>query len=617
MYVLEAPPGWNEFRLSARPPQKKDADGSLMFERNPRPAELGKPAKHREPLLDFWILPDVIGTQEPWWYFEAIRRIDPRVRWIDITMRMPLEGRPSDNSLNQDGVRNRPKYGLRSWFPKQVHQARNTRRDTVMAMLSPAQIAANTTRGTTPGLIDHILGEAGGRVPHPAGRKGQGVRRGPRKKAKLNISDNEADDEESEAEDDSDGVSDREHLDSWAKPVIPRVKPRKSMARRSKLENTADWKWVGGVLYDGQGLGKSKPLGYKQQSETGAQNGGGKKRKAEVEEKQGPELPRKKRVLDWLTATPLGPGSFQLPRNLVQTQLRETVTHIPNDKPHHRYDWHSIEQAVPYNTTSYVSQRQIRFWKPADFSPKQTNFFQELEWDSKPTLGVQSYDGGDQCQYNSHFIAASTFGGTAELGPIDGNKVANAELNRKRKRDEDCAWDEDGNRTIKKAKYTGARDMESRPLQVESDAEFSHPSSRPAFKEPVMVVLPPAPSNKRKRGRKDSIVSFEGEVLEPKESESAVDQAIDWHYPPVIPAQGRQSDSRSSPRYIPYKCSEMKSSQKDPSILICPLLSARDGLRRAEAESHMSLDQSHQIHRLPLMDFMKQVLAGFAFEWQE
>lgn len=196
-----------------------------------------------------------------------------------------------------------------------------------------------------------------------------------------------------------------------------------------------------------------------------------------------------------------------------------------------------------------------------------------------------------------------------------------AELNgkrkRKRKRDKDCAWDEDSSRTTKKVKFTGARHTESRPPRVESDAELPHRSSRPAFKEPVMVVLPSAPSNKRKRGPKSPIASFEGEVLEQKESESAVDRAINWHYPPVIPAQGGQSDGRSGPKYIRTKCSEMESSQKDPSILTCPLLGARDGLRRAKAESHMSLDQSHQTHSLPLKGFTKQVLAGFAFEWQE
>ncbi len=37
----------------------------------------------------------------------------------------------------------------------------------VIQSLTPAQIAGNTTRGSTPGLIDPALGEAGGRIPHP------------------------------------------------------------------------------------------------------------------------------------------------------------------------------------------------------------------------------------------------------------------------------------------------------------------------------------------------------------------------------------------------------------------------------------------------------------------
>lgn len=37
----------------------------------------------------------------------------------------------------------------------------------VIQSLTPAQIAGNTTRGSTPGLIDPALGEAGGRISHP------------------------------------------------------------------------------------------------------------------------------------------------------------------------------------------------------------------------------------------------------------------------------------------------------------------------------------------------------------------------------------------------------------------------------------------------------------------
>ncbi len=374
MYVLEAPLGWDEFRVSARPPQKRDADGNLMFERYPRPTEPGKPVKSRESLLDFWILPDSIGTQEPWWYFEAVRRIDPRVRWTDITMRMPFEGRPSENSLNQDGVRHRPKYGMRSWFPKQVHRAHNARRDTAMAMLSAAQIAANTTRGTTPGLIAPELGEAGGRVPHPAGRKGHGVRHGPRKKASLEISVNEADDEESKSEGYGEEVAERENTDSWPESVQSKVKPSKIMTGQTKNEVTREWRWVEDVIYDGRGLGKSKPPGYKQPQETQAQIGGGKKRKADavIESRTDPDLPPKKRILDWLPIEPRHTGSFQFRQDLSQVRSRRpfsqdvglTSDHentTVNEKPHHRYDWRSIEHAVPYDTNSYVSLTKFVF----------------------------------------------------------------------------------------------------------------------------------------------------------------------------------------------------------------------------------------------------------------
>lgn len=37
----------------------------------------------------------------------------------------------------------------------------------VIRTLTPGQVAGNTTRGSTPGLIDPALGEAGGRIPDP------------------------------------------------------------------------------------------------------------------------------------------------------------------------------------------------------------------------------------------------------------------------------------------------------------------------------------------------------------------------------------------------------------------------------------------------------------------
>ena len=342
-----------------------------MFERYDRPLEYDKdgkrkPQKSREPLLDFPVLPDVIGTQEPWWYFEAVRRIDPRIRWIDITMRMALEGRPSENSLNQDGVRNRPKYGMRSWFPKQVHQNHNARREAVMGMLSDEQIAANTTRGTTPGLKDPTLGEAGGRITHPEGRKGLGVRRGPRKKGpsktSLENSDNEADDKVAESEYGDDEASDKEDLDSWTDPIESQVKRTRRMTRQSTFEVAKNWSWKGDTLVDGKGLGKSRPSPPKQSPEFQAPADGGVKRKSEEDGEERPELPRKKRVVAHPSDTQYQSRPFELPCNLAtQSFASNQAYHRAATRPRvqRRLDWHAIEHATPYDLTSYVRQNKV------------------------------------------------------------------------------------------------------------------------------------------------------------------------------------------------------------------------------------------------------------------
>ena len=371
MYVLKAPSGWDKFRRSSPPAQKKDANGNRMFERYDRPLEYDKdgkqkPQKSREPLLDFPVLPDVIGTQEPWWYFEAVRRIDPRIRWIDITMRMALEGRPSENSLNQDGVRNRPKYGMRSWFPKQVHQNHNARRDAVMGMLSDEQIAANTTRGTTPGLKDPALGEAGGRIPHPEGRKGLGVRRGPRKKgpskASQEVSDNEADDKVAESEYGDDEASDKEDSDSWTDPIESRVKRTRRTMRQSTFEAAKNWSWKGNTLVDGKGLGKSRPSLPEQSTELQAPADGRVKRKLEEDGGERLDLPRKKRVVAHPSGTPSQSRPFQLPRNLAtQSFASNQAYHKTATRPRirRRLDWHAIDHGTPYDLTSYVRQKMV------------------------------------------------------------------------------------------------------------------------------------------------------------------------------------------------------------------------------------------------------------------
>ena len=373
-----------------------------MFERYHRPLEYDKekkikPQKPREPLLDFPTLPDIIGTQEPWWYFEAVRRIDPRIRWIDITMRMTLEGRPSENSLNQDGVRNRPKYGMRSWFPKKVHHTHIARRNAVMEILSNEQIAANTTRGTTPGLKDPALGEAGGRIPHPAGRQALGVRRGPRKKgpskASSDISDDEISDKAPQSEDGDDETSNEGDPDNWTDPAKPWVKRTRHITRQSTFEVAKDWSWKGNTLFDGRGLGKSKPPPHKrplQQQDTDGQEetdrqrtipgttcqasiGVGAKRKAEEDNKEPLEPPRKKNIIGKLPIPPSQPHSFQLRRNLATRCFASNQAyHEAATRPRvqRRLDWHAIDHATPYGLTSYVRQTEILFFVLANVLSK-------------------------------------------------------------------------------------------------------------------------------------------------------------------------------------------------------------------------------------------------------
>lgn len=92
-------------------------------------------------------------------------------------MRMDRANRPNENALNMRACRYwRPAYSLISWHGKGT----SSKEARVVALLSPAQRNNNTTRGTTPGLINPDLGEGSPRVPHPVDRDGQGQGRAQR-----------------------------------------------------------------------------------------------------------------------------------------------------------------------------------------------------------------------------------------------------------------------------------------------------------------------------------------------------------------------------------------------------------------------------------------------------
>ncbi len=230
-----------------------------------------------------------------------------------------------------------------------------------------------------------------------------------------------------------------------------------------------------------------------------------------------------------------------------------------------------------------------------------------MSWDSRPTLGVQSYDFHDQSRPASR---SSQFG-AAEQDVSSYDKPTQAEPNHKRKRNEHSASEEEGDHIIEMPRPDGALLMESRTLDVASDGDISSPCP---MKERMMVVLSrssAAPSDKRKRSRETTTL-----IPESKKSKISGNAIIDYHYPQVIPAPNHRYKHRSNSKPNPRQSSQRNRSLNDSAIPKDPLLIARDGFREAESQAHRSLDQSNQSHRLSLHEFQKRVLAGFAIDWQ-
>ena len=89
-------------------------------------------------------------------------------------MRMEATNRPKVITIQNHTTRNwRRRFTLLSWY--NAHST--VKRNEVLAKLTAAQVAANSTRGTTPGLINPVLGEAGGRIPYPLMKEGEGEAR--------------------------------------------------------------------------------------------------------------------------------------------------------------------------------------------------------------------------------------------------------------------------------------------------------------------------------------------------------------------------------------------------------------------------------------------------------
>ena len=114
-----------------------------------------------------------IALGEEWWRIEAWRRLDPRITWVDITMRQRPQDGIRKESHNVEAHRlgqrircQRDLFSILEWYPKGDTASEAT--DKIRARFSREQLLNNSSRGVTPGLIDPEKGEApGNRVPIP------------------------------------------------------------------------------------------------------------------------------------------------------------------------------------------------------------------------------------------------------------------------------------------------------------------------------------------------------------------------------------------------------------------------------------------------------------------
>lgn len=90
-------------------------------------------------------------------------RLEPGLEWADFDMRMDYVGDRTTRTMSdfvtfvrQRSGRQREKFSILSWAAK----SKPGPRELLLARLTPHQVKNNTTRGTTPGLIDPLLSDA-------------------------------------------------------------------------------------------------------------------------------------------------------------------------------------------------------------------------------------------------------------------------------------------------------------------------------------------------------------------------------------------------------------------------------------------------------------------------
>lgn len=107
-------------------------------------------------------------------------RLEPSFTYSDGIMRMEYAGKRANarteqvfkNTMNMDIARMRTRFNMLSWRDSRI--SKSAKRDEVLARLNDQQKQANSTRGSTPGLIDPSLPDTPqNRVPIPLTRKGR------------------------------------------------------------------------------------------------------------------------------------------------------------------------------------------------------------------------------------------------------------------------------------------------------------------------------------------------------------------------------------------------------------------------------------------------------------
>ncbi|RAK73413.1 uncharacterized protein BO72DRAFT_347857, partial [Aspergillus fijiensis CBS 313.89] len=140
-------------------------------------------------LKDIPVLPDQIPTDVEEFRVEAWVRLDRRIRLEDILDRMPKGHTVKPNALQQRGVRFRQAFSLCAWDSgnkKSIALGKEIEEKLEAAGIC---LALNTTRGLTPGLINPVLGEAGGRIPLPTLYQGKKLAKKISKHSQKNKSD--------------------------------------------------------------------------------------------------------------------------------------------------------------------------------------------------------------------------------------------------------------------------------------------------------------------------------------------------------------------------------------------------------------------------------------------